>query len=96
MVPSYDVPSAYIDDYARQLRFTNGSTTDDHAMHLVGYVERANGMWFLIKDSGAGGHTNASAPGYWYMHEDYVKLKMMSITLHKDAVKEVLVKFPKK
>jgi bleomycin hydrolase len=96
MVPSYDIPSAYIDDYARQMRFSNGSTTDDHAMHLVGYADRANGTWYLIKDSGSGGQNNQSAPGYWYMHEDFIKLKMTSFTVHKDAVKDVLSKFPKK
>lgn len=96
MVPTYDIPPAYIDEYSRQLRFSNGSTTDDHAMHLVGYAERTNGTWFLIKDSGSGGQNNQTAPGYWYMHEDYVKLKMTTITLHKDAVKEILSKFQKK
>ncbi len=96
MVPTFDIPSAYIDENARQFRFSNGSTTDDHAMHLVGYLEKPNGMWFLIKDSGSGGHNNTNSPGYWFMHEDYVKLKMMTITLHKDAVKDLLAKFPKK
>jgi bleomycin hydrolase len=96
MVPSYDIPSAYIDEYARQMRFSNGSTTDDHAMHLVGYADRSNGTWFLIKDSGSGGQNNQTAPGYWYMHEDFVKLKMTTITIHKDAVKDLLAKFPKK
>ncbi|MBI4929772.1 MAG: peptidase C1 [Bacteroidetes bacterium] len=96
MIPTYDIPSAYIDEYARQMRFTNGSTTDDHAMHLVGYEEKTNGTWYLIKDSGSGGQNNQTAPGYWYMHEDFIKLKMTSFTIHKDAVKEILAKFPKK
>ncbi|MBI4946329.1 MAG: peptidase C1 [Bacteroidetes bacterium] len=96
MVPTYDIPSAYIDEYARQMRFSNGSTTDDHAMHLVGYEEKTNGTWYLIKDSGSSGHNNRSAPGYWFMHEDFIKLKMTTYTIHKDAVKEILVKFPKK
>lgn len=96
LVPTYDLPSAYIDEYSRQFRFSNGSTTDDHAMHLVGYADRTNGTWFLIKDSGSGGHNNQSAPGYWYMHEDFVKLKMTTITIHKEAVKDILVKFQKK
>lgn len=96
MVPSYDIPSSYIDENARQMRFTNGSTTDDHAMHLVGYADRKNGTWFLIKDSGAGGHNNPVAPGYWFMHEDFVKLKMTTFTVHKDAVKDILPKFTKK
>lgn len=93
MVPTYDIPSAYIDENARQLRFSNGTTTDDHAMHLVGYVEKPNGTWFLIKDSGSGGHNNQNSPGYYYYHEDFVKLKMMTFTIHKDAAKEILQKF---
>ncbi len=96
MIPSYDIPSAYIDEYARQMRFSNGSTTDDHAMHLVGYADRANGTWYLIKDSGSGGQNNQTAPGYWYMHEDFIKLKMTTFTIHKDAAKEILAKFQKK
>ena len=89
-VPSYDIPSSFINDDARLLRFVNGATTDDHAMHLIGFAERESGMWFLIKDSGAGGHANKEHSGYWYAHEDYVKLKMMTATVHKDAVKDVL------
>ncbi|MBL7891192.1 MAG: peptidase C1 [Bacteroidia bacterium] len=94
MVPTYDIPSQYIDENARELRFLNGATTDDHGMHLVGYLEKPNGTWFLIKDSGSGGHNNVNSPGYYYMHEDFVKLKMMNITVHKDAVKEYIEKFP--
>ncbi len=96
MVPSYDIPSEYIDAHARQFRFSNKSTTDDHAMHLVGFAQRDNGMWYLVKDSGSGGHNNESAPGYYYMHEDFLKLKMMSFTVHRDAVKDILKKFPEK
>ena len=95
MIPTYDIPSKYIDENARELRFLNGSTTDDHAMHLVGYEEKTNGTWFLIKDSGSGGQNNQYAPGYWFMHEDFIKLKMMSFTLHKDAAKDLLAKMKK-
>lgn len=96
MVPSYDIPSAYIDEYSRQLRWSNGTTTDDHALHLVGWVEKPSGTWFLIKDSGSGGHNNVNSKGYYFYHEDFVKLKMMSFTVHKDAVKDILAKFPKR
>ncbi|MDQ3191325.1 MAG: peptidase C1 [Bacteroidota bacterium] len=92
MVPTYDIPSAYIDENARQLRFSNNSTTDDHAIHLTGYLEKPNGYWFLIKDSGSGGF-NGKNKGYYFYHEDYIKLKIMSFTIHKDAVKEELKKF---
>lgn len=93
MVPSYDVPSAYIDEYARQFRFSNGATTDDHAIHLMGYLEKPNGTWYLIKDSGSGAHNNKNSKGYYYYHEDFVKLKMMTFTIHKDAVKDLMPKF---
>ena len=89
MIPSYDIPSEYIDDNARQLRFSNGSTTDDHAIHLVGYLEKGDDFWFLVKDSGSGAQ-NGKNKGYYFYHEDYVKLKMMNVTVHKDAVKDVL------
>ncbi|MBI3512091.1 MAG: peptidase C1 [Bacteroidetes bacterium] len=95
MVPSYDCPHEYIDENARQLRFSNGSTTDDHGIHLIGYCEKTNGTWFLIKDSGSSARNNPQNPGYYYYHEDYVKLKMMTFTIHKDAVKDVLAKFTK-
>jgi len=32
MVPGFDIPSEYIDENARQFRFSNNSTTDDHGM----------------------------------------------------------------
>lgn len=96
MVPSYDIPSANIDENARQFRFSNQTTTDDHALHLVGWLEKPNGMWFLIKDSGAGSRNNTASPGYYYYHEDFVKLKMMTFTIHKDAAKDILAKFVKR
>ncbi|MBL0341626.1 MAG: peptidase C1 [Bacteroidetes bacterium] len=96
VIPTYDIPSAYIDENARQLRFTNGSTTDDHGVHLMGWVDKPDGTWFLIKDSGSGAHNNPMSKGYYFYHEDFVKLKMMSFTIHKDAVKDILAKFPTK
>ena len=96
LVPTYDIPSEYIDENARQFRFSNETTTDDHGMHLVGYLERDGKMWFLIKDSSAGSRNNdINAPefGYYFFSEDYIKLKMMGFTIHKDAVKDLIKKF---
>lgn len=92
MVPSFDIPSQYIEENARQFRFSNRSTTDDHGIHVVGYQYSDDGTWFLIKDSGSGGHTGPH-PGYYFYHEDYIKLKMMSFIVHKDAVKDLLRNF---
>ena len=95
MVPSYDIPSQFIDENARQFRFSNGTTTDDHAIHLIGYkIDDKGEWWFLIKDSGSGAR-NGNFPGYYFYHEDFVKLKMMTFTIHKDAVKSTLDKFNK-
>jgi bleomycin hydrolase len=99
MIPDFDIPSKYINEDARQFRFSNKSTTDDHGMHLIGYVENFNKDgkdWYLIKDSSSGSRNNdPNVPefGYYFFHEDYIKLKMMGFTIHKDAVKDFLKKF---
>ncbi len=98
IVPDFDIPAAYINDDARQFRFSNRSTTDDHGMHLVGYTKKDGKYWYLIKDSSSGSRNNdPNAPefGYYFFSDDYVKLKMMNFTVHKDAVKNLLKKFKK-
>jgi len=92
VIPSFDIPGDYINDEARQFRFSNKSTTDDHAMHMVGYSDRENGRWYLIKDSGSGAHTG-EITGYYFFHDDYIRLKIMNIIVHKDAVTELLKRF---
>ena len=99
MVPSYDIPSEFIDENARQFRFSNKTTTDDHGMHLIGYLEKNGKDWYLIKDSGAGSRNCAQDSknfGYYFFHEDYVKLKMMDFMVHKDMLKDYLTKFASK
>ncbi len=91
IIPSFDIPSDYIDENAREFRFANRTTTDDHGIHLVGYATVDGKDWYLIKDSGSGSRNN-SHPGYYFFQEDYVKLKMMGFTIHKDMVKDILRK----
>ena len=92
VVPTFDIPSEYIDEYSRQFRFSNGTTTDDHGIHLVGYLEKDGVTWFLIKDSGAGSR-NIGDKGYYFYHQDYIKLKIMDFMVHKDMFKDYLTKF---
>lgn len=92
VVPTFDIPPAYIDESAREFRFDNKTTTDDHGIHIVGYLAKDGKDWYLIKDSGAGSRNNWHA-GYYYYHEDYVKLKIMDVLVHRSAVEEVLKKF---
>lgn len=99
IIPDFDIPSAYINDDAREFRFANGSTTDDHGMELIGYLENYKNTghdWYLIKDSSSGSRNiDPSSPnfGYYFFRDDYVKLKMMGFTVNKNAVKDLLKKF---
>ncbi len=92
VVPTFDIPSAYIDDLARQMRFSNKTTGDDHGIHIVGYLEKDGKDWYLVKDSGSGSRNN-SHPGYMFFHEDFVKLKMLTLTVHKDILHEVVKQY---
>lgn len=92
VIPTFDIPSDYIDEYARQFRWSNHTTTDDHGIHVVGYLEKDGRDWYLIKDSGSGSRNNAH-PGYYYYRDEYVKLKMLAFTVHRDVVEDVLKKF---
>jgi bleomycin hydrolase len=99
LIPSFDIPVQNITDEARQFRFSNQTTTDDHGMHLVGYKDNKGERWYLIKDSSSGSRnndSNAKEFGYYFFREDYIKLKMMNFTVHKDAVKDLLGKFKTK
>jgi bleomycin hydrolase len=91
VVPSFDIPSSAIDEWSRQFRFSNGTTADDHGIHAVGYAEKDGRDWYLIKDSWSSSQNN-SHPGYYFYQEDYVKLKMIGITVHRDAAREVLAR----
>jgi bleomycin hydrolase len=92
VIPAFDIPVELIDENARQFRFTNGTTGDDHGIHIVGYAEKGGKDWYLIKDSGSGSRNN-SHPGYYFYREDFVKLKMLDFTVHRDVAEEILAKF---
>jgi len=94
LVPTFDIPRKLIDQDCREFRFTNRTSTDDHAIHIVGYKEMGDYSWFLIKDSG-GGAQRGQFKGYYFFRDDYIKLKMLSFMVHKDAVQELLKKFTK-
>ncbi len=96
LIPTFDIPSPYINDDARQFRFSNNTTQDDHGMHLVGYTVYKGKYWFLVKDSGSGSRNNnaiAKEFGYYFISSDYIRLKMMDFFVHKDAVQYLLKKF---
>jgi bleomycin hydrolase len=91
VVPTFDIPPQYIDESARIFRFKNSTTSDDHGIHVVGYMEKDGKDWYLIKDSGSGSRNNLH-PGYFFFQEDYVKLKMLGFMVHKSAIPEIVAK----
>ncbi len=92
IVPSFDLLSPLIDQDSREFRFYNKTSTDDHAIHAVGYAERGKQTWFLIKDSGGSAH-RGPYKGYLFYRDDFVRLKMLTFMVHKEAVAELLKKF---
>ena len=89
VIPTFDIPSAFIDDHARQFRFSNSTSTDDHFIHLVGVTERDGRTWYLIKDS-ASGIRNSQHPGYYFYDEDYVRLKILCFMVPREAARKLL------
>lgn len=69
----------------RQEAFNNYSTTDDHLMHVVGLAENQNGTKFYYTKN-SWGTDNKGIDGYWYLSEQYVRLKTIAIVVHKDSV----------
>jgi len=75
----------------RQKAFDTFDTTDDHLMHLTGIAENQNGTKFYYTKNSWG--TDSKYHGFWYMSEQYVKLRTVAIMVHKDAVpKEIRTK----
>lgn len=93
-IPDFDCPKENINQASRELRLQNNSTTDDHCIHIIGYLQKNGETWFAIKDSGSGAFDGESK-GYRYFREDYIKLKMMNILVHRDAATKYLDKIIK-
>ncbi len=89
IVPDFDIPQSYINQDSREYRLWYESTTDDHGIHVVGYTKLDGRDWFLVKDSSRR-LIQGKFEGYVFYRDDYVRLKMMTFTVHKDALKGVI------
>ena len=68
----------------RQKAFDNFSVTDDHLMHITGLAKSDDGsIYFLTKNSWGDKKGNN---GFWFMSENYVRLKTIAIMVHKDVI----------
>lgn len=73
-------------DY-RQDEFENYTTTDDHLMHITGLLKDQNGThYYKVKNSWGTDESRNANGGYVYFSEAYMKLKAISILVHKDAI----------
>ncbi len=71
----------------RQDEFENYNTTDDHLMHITGKAKDQNGaIYYKVKNSWGTDDSRTKYDGYVYMSASYIKLKSISILMHKDAL----------
>jgi bleomycin hydrolase len=86
--PERDITQAY-----RQQEFESYATTDDHLMHITGTVRDQNGTkYYKVKNSwGTDANRNANG-GFVYVSEAYMKLKAISVMVHKDALPTSIAK----
>lgn len=80
-------PERQIDATYRQQEFENYTTTDDHLMHITGMAKDQNGtIYYIVKNSWGSDPERVGRGGYIYMSASYLRLKTISVLLHKDAL----------
>lgn len=73
----------------RQKGFDNYTTTDDHAMHIVGSANDQNGTkYYIVKNSW--GTDNTPYGGYIYVSESFMRYKTISLMVHQDGIPKKL------
>jgi bleomycin hydrolase len=93
LIPDFDLPADRITQAARELRFLNGATSDDHAIHMIGFNTFGGEDWFLAKDSWKVAWRDGNQ-GSLFLHSSYVKLKILAFQVHRDGVPQVTALLP--
>lgn len=83
---------ASISQELRQEQYDNYLTQDDHGMVINGMVKDQEGNIYYIVKNSWGDIPNEYKPGYLYASESYVRLKTISVMMHKDALSKNLRK----
>lgn len=91
IIPDFDIPSALINQSSRELRIDNRTSEDDHGIHLLGLTRIGGHDWYLIKDSGRSSRWGKHE-GYYFYRDDFIRLKMLTYMVHRDAIAELLAK----
>ncbi len=77
----------------RQQEFENFDTTDDHLMHIVGTAKDKNGtLYYKVKNSWGSEGSRIKFGGYVYMSSAFIRLKAISVLVHKNALDKKLSK----
>ena len=77
-------PEKTITPEYRQSEFENYNTTDDHLMHIVGKAKDQKGnIYYKVKNSWG---TSSGRDGFIYMSIPYMRLKSISVMLHKEGL----------
>ena len=86
-LPVEDVPTQEL----RQAMFDSHETTDDHLMHITGIATDQKGKRYYITKNSWGSKSGIN--GYVYMSENYLKLKTVTIYVHRDAIPPLIKTF---
>ncbi len=79
IVEEMEITPAY-----RQAEFENFHTTDDHLMHITGiYKDQKGNKYYKVKNSWG---TDVGNGGFIFISESFMKLKSISIMIHKEAI----------
>jgi len=92
-IPSFDLPEREITQAARETRLLNGATSDDHAIHIIGWTNAGGEDWFLAKDSGKEAWRQGNQ-GAVFLQGAYVKLKVLAFIVHRDGIPQVKATLP--
>ena len=77
-------PEKSISQEYRQAEFENYDTMDDHLMHIIGKVADQKGnQYYKVKNSWG---TKSGKDGFIYMSVPFIRLKAISVLLHKDGL----------
>lgn len=81
------IPQKTVTPELRLEQFYSYDTNDDHLMHIVGKVQDKEGnIYYKVKNSWGSNSDRVGNDGYIYMSLPYLKLKSISVLLHKDAL----------
>lgn len=86
-------PEVAVDQQLRQQTFESFSTTDDHLMHITGTLKDQKGnVYYKVKNSWGTSEDRTAFGGYVYFSESYMRLKSISVMVHKDALPDSIAK----